>query len=100
MGFKFGQVGNQLTGIDEIYQSLKLLLLTESRTLPGDPEFGTNVANYLTNPEENKAIIVAGVFETITRYEPRVKVSAVEVSSSGRVTIKIEGMGEVFFEFP
>ncbi len=100
MAFKTGEYTG-ISGIDEIYQSLEILLLTQRRTLPGDPGFGTNIANYLANPDQNRALIVAEVLEAISRYEPRVKVAGVEVSPVGRVTIRIEeGAGEIFYELP
>jgi uncharacterized protein len=97
MSFKLNQIGQQLTGIEEINQCLRILLLTQQRSLPNDPEFGTSIADYLTNPEQNRALIVAEVFESIAKYEPRAKVISVDVSESGLITVQLEGLGEIIF---
>ena len=96
MSFKFNDF-TQVEGIEELNQCLRILLLTPKRSLPNDPEFGTEISNYLLEPIKNKPLIVAEVFEAIAKYEPRAKVISVDVSESGLITVRLKDLGELIF---
>lgn len=95
MAFKFGAINQEVEGIEELQQRLKILLFTQKRSLPGDPQFGTQLADFITDPAANRPRIIAEVMQAISRYESGLQVLAVEVSEKGEISLKIAGVGIV-----
>lgn len=93
--FKFGAIGQTVEGIEELQQRLKILLFTQKQSLPGDPQFGTQIADFIPDPVGNRARIIAEVMQAISRYEVGLQVLAIEVSDLGEISIKIAGVGIV-----
>jgi phage baseplate assembly protein W len=81
--------------VDAIKNSIRNVILTPLGTLPGNPNFGSRVhemvfegINVLT-----KSVIEDFVVEALNKYEPRVRVNEVDVSSVpeyNRMTISIK----------
>lgn len=93
MVFKFGAINQTVEGIEELQQRLKILLFTQKRSLPGDPQFGTQIADFIPDPVSNRARIISEVMQAISRYETGLQVLAVEVSDGGKISLKIAGAG-------
>jgi phage baseplate assembly protein W len=93
MPFKLGEIGEEIEGIGEIYQRIKILCLTEKRSLPGDPNYGVAIGQYIPYSDSNKPAIMSQILEAIGRYEPDIRVAKIEVS--GNITITVEGVGVI-----
>jgi phage baseplate assembly protein W len=93
MAFKLGEINAEIDGIGEIYQRVKILCLTEKRSLPGDPSYGVAISQYIPYSESNKPAIISQILEAIGRYEPDIRVAKIEVS--GNITITVEGVGAI-----
>ena len=59
MAFKLGAIGQVVEGVEELQQRLRILLFTQKRAIPGDPEFGTAIADFIPDPVGNRARIIA-----------------------------------------
>lgn len=79
-----------LTDETAIRRSLLNLIKTKKGTRPFRPDFGSNVYNYLfQNGPFVEDSLNRDLYETITRYEPRVIVNRIQ-SSINDIEIKIE----------
>lgn len=79
-----------LTDETAIRRSLLNLIKTKKGTRPFRPDFGSNVYNYLfQNGPFVEDSLNRDLYETITRYEPRVIVNRIQ-SSINDTEIKIE----------
>lgn len=94
MAFKLGEIGAEVEGIGELFQRIKILLLTEKRSLPGDPNFGVAIAQYIPYSEDNKPRIMSEILDAIGRYEPGVRVSKIDIQGKS-ITITVEGVGAI-----
>lgn len=94
MAFKLGEIGAEVEGVSELFQRIKILLLTEKRSLPGDPNFGVAISQYLPYSEDNKPRIMSDILDAIGRYEPGVRVAKIDIQRE-TITITIEGVGAI-----
>ncbi len=69
--------------VEDIEQSIATILLTPKGTKIFEPEFGSELLNYLDRPAPQYIPrIVAEVWRAIQRWEPRVNLLKVEVKPS------------------
>lgn len=94
MPFKLGEIGGEVEGVSEIFQRIKVLLLTEKRSLPGDPGFGVAITQYIPYSEDNKPRIMSEILDAMGRYEPGVRVSKIDTQRES-ITITVEGVGAI-----
>lgn len=94
MSFKLGEIGAEVEGVSEIFQRIKILLLTEKRSLPGDPNFGVAIAQYIPYSEDNKPRIMSEILDAMGRYEPGVRVAKIDIQRES-ITITVEGVGAI-----
>lgn len=94
MPFKLGEIGAEVDGIPELFQRIKILLLTEKRSLPGDPNFGVAIAQYIPYSEDNKPRIMSEILDAMGRYEPGVRVAKIDIQGKS-ITITVEGVGAI-----
>ena len=82
-------------GEESISNSLRNIFVTQPGTIPGHPEFGTNLGSYLfeqIDPLITK-MIEAEIKYAVDRWEPRVKITDIEVKEDAdynRLTIKMK----------
>ena len=74
VGYRFG-----LTGIDEIVQNVKVILNTPKGTVPLDRDFGVDWSIVDTPTTMTFQKLRVSIVKAIEKYEPRVKVKAVEI---------------------
>lgn len=78
-----GQLGQFVTGLDDLAQAIRIILATPRGSLPHRPDFGCSFREILDMPQGlATARIIREVMESIARYEPRVQVTKVQVDSS------------------
>lgn len=94
MPFKLGEIGAEVEGISELFQRIKILLTTEKRSLPGDPNFGVAIAQHIPYSEDNKPRIMSEILDAMGRYEPGVRVSKIDIQQQS-ITITVEGVGAI-----
>lgn len=94
MPFKLGEIGAEVEGVSEVFQRIKLLCLTEKRTLPGDPNYGVAISQYIPYSQDNKPRIMSEILEAMGRYEPDVRVAKIDING-GNITITVEGVGAI-----
>lgn len=93
MAFKLGEINAEVDGVAEIFQRIKILCVSEKRSLPGDPNYGVAISQYIPYSDNNKPAIMSQVLEAMGRYEPDIRVAKIEVS--GNVTITVKGVGTI-----
>ncbi len=71
------------TELNAIDNAIKNILTTRKGELPGYPEFGTNIADLLFEfkDEITYTLIRTMVFEELDRFEPRIRVENVLITS-------------------
>ncbi len=94
MPFKLGEIGAEVEGVSEIFQRIKVLCLTEKRSLPGDPNYGVSIVQFIPYSDQNKPRIMSEILEAMGRYEPDVRVAKIEITG-GNITITVEGVGAI-----
>lgn len=100
MPFKLAEINAEVEGIAELFQRIKILCLTEKRSLPGDPNYGVAISQYIPYSDDNKPAIMSQILEAIGRYEPDIRVAKIEVSGKievggSNITITVEGVGAI-----
>lgn len=79
-----GQYGGVKIDNSDVAQCIKVILTTPQGTDPFRPTFACNVGNYLDwSVKEAKPYIVREVLTAIAQWEPRAKVTSVEVLGYG-----------------
>ena len=69
---RLGRAGEVVTDLDDIDQSIRILLRTRRSTVPHDPLFGTDIFRWLDAPADVALpSIVMEVREAIRMFEPR-----------------------------
>jgi len=86
-----GRLSNLL---DDVFQSIRVILLTRKGEKIHDPEFGCGAWDEVDRPHTRAPFIVKEVIKALRKYEPRVEVAKVTPSipgdASGRMTVTIE----------
>jgi phage baseplate assembly protein W len=93
MAFKLGEINAEVDGIAELFQRIKILCLTEKRSLPGDPNYGVAISQYIPYSDSNKPAIMSQILEAIGRYEPDIRVAKIEINKN--ITITVENVGTI-----
>ncbi len=77
--------GKQLSGIEHLRQSLREILMTRKGSRVIRRDFGCGIAELIDQPlsQELKLDIAYEVSEALAKWEPRFKLSRVEVSGGG-----------------
>lgn len=95
------EVGLLVEDIDDINQSIKIILETPKGHDPLRPEFGSNIYKYIDYPV-NKAVphIVREVMTAVSRWEPRIEIINVQTYTEEHhmkvlITYKIKDTDEV-----
>ncbi len=71
-------IGNVVTGVDDVDQCIAIILTTPKGTDVLRPTFGTDLWKYIDAPiSETGPAVVREVAQSITQWEPRVKVLSV-----------------------
>lgn len=94
MPFKLGEIGGEAEGTQEVFQRIKILCLTEKGSLPGDPNYGVAIAQYIPYSEDNKPRIMSEILDAMGRYEPGVRVSKIDIQGKS-ITVTVEGVGAI-----
>ena len=94
MAFKLGEIFVEVEGIPEIYQRVKVLLLTPRGSVPGDHRYGVAIADYIPYTSDNKPKIIAEILEAMGLYEPEIRVSNIDIREN-TVTVTAEGVGAI-----
>lgn len=94
MPFKLAEIGGEVEGIAELFQRIKILCLTEKRSLPGDPNYGVAISQYIPYSEDNKPRIMSEILDAMGRYEPGVRVSKIDIQGKS-ITVTVEGVGAI-----
>jgi phage baseplate assembly protein W len=94
MAFKLGEIGAEVEGVAEIFQRIKVLCLTEKRSLPGDPNYGVSIVQFIPYSDANKPRIMSEILEAMGRYEFDVRVAKIDINQ-GQITITVEGVGAI-----
>lgn len=86
LGFKKNPNTNDLArkfDAAAVKQSIRNIILTRKGEKPFDPNFGSNVSNFLFEQFDSvtRLALVAAVENSIQNYEPRVELLSVEVNS-------------------
>lgn len=78
-----GELGQFVTGLDDLAQAIRIILATPKGSLPHRPDFGCSFLGVMDMPQGlATARIIREVMDSIAHYEPRVKVTKVQVDSS------------------
>lgn len=74
-------------GIETIMSGLKQLILTTKGERPMKPDFGTNLRRYVFEPFDSflRKKIKDDITAAVTRYEPRVNMTKLEITEDSRV---------------
>jgi phage baseplate assembly protein W len=71
--------GKLLSGLDELRQSIEMIILTPRGTVPLFREFGSGIMEYLDQPGASLLSFKADLIDSIERWEPRVRVVSLTV---------------------
>lgn len=90
MGASLKNAGVNLTGIDELQQSLSLYFITLKGSIPLHPELGFGIFDYV---DRNVSLILALIREVntgVALWDNRIKlISAVPIFGVGTLTMKV-----------
>jgi phage baseplate assembly protein W len=74
--------GEAVTGIEDLEQTMRIICLTPKLSVPTEPEKFCDALNYIDRPP---AIAIPGIsreiWDSLTRWEPRITVERVEVQA-------------------
>lgn len=74
-------IGNVLTGVSDVDQCIAIILTTPKGTDVLRPTFGTDIWKYIDAPiNQARPAVVREVTQSITQWEPRVKVLSVSAA--------------------
>ncbi len=78
--------------VEDIFQSIKIILLTRKGEKIHDPDFGCGVWDELDRPHTRAPYIVKEVYKALRKYEPRIEVLSVvpKMLDVGRLEVEIE----------
>nr|WP_034990109.1 GPW/gp25 family protein [Bartonella schoenbuchensis] len=90
------ETGKSMIGLDHLRQSIMDILMTRIGTRVMRRDYGSRVLDLIDDPvnETFKVAIYAAVAEALDRWEPRLKLKQVNLTSveKGKVSISFEGI--------
>ena len=91
----FDDAENVVYNEQAISNSIKNILTTVKGSIPGKPQFGTNLGNYLFNNLDHitKSLMIRTIKEALNKFEPRITVTEVNVENVpeyNRVNIEVK----------
>lgn len=88
---RLGAPGEQVTGLDELEQSLEIVVTTPLNSVPGRPGFGSTLYEFVDDPIDiARPKIIQEVIRAVAANLPRVTVLGVTVLTSEPGTIETE----------
>lgn len=89
---KINSLGDVVQGVEEINQSIAIILLTRKGSLPHRVDFGSNIHLYLDYPiNEISAHIIRETTDAISKWETRITISTVNTEiAENSILINIE----------
>jgi phage baseplate assembly protein W len=94
MAFKLGEINAEVEGIPEIYQRVKLLLLTDKGSLPGDPKYGTAIADFVPYAEANRSRIISEIMESVGLYCSDIRIKEIDIREKS-ITVTVQDVGAI-----
>lgn len=75
------KIDTDVTGSKAINQSIKNILLTPKDSVPGKPDFGSEIHKIIFNPIDHitKSILSNFIRESLNKYEPRIIIQDTEI---------------------
>ncbi|WP_078705302.1 GPW/gp25 family protein [Bartonella sp. WD16.2] len=90
------ETGKSMVGVDHLRQSIMDILMTRIGTRVMRRDYGSRVLDLIDDPinETFKVAIYAAVAEALDRWEPRLKLQQVNLTSvePGKVSMSFEGI--------
>ena len=88
--------GFSISGLEHLYQSIRDILTTPVGSRVERRDYGSDLFELIDEPANNQTIIdiIAATAQALAKWEPRFKVTKVEVPeiSAGHVTINLYGI--------
>ena len=79
--------------IEDIEQSIEVILLTQKGEKIFEPEFGCDVWSLLDSNIEKTPLIIASIYDALDKWEKRIKVEKVNIksidSNTGSINLEI-----------
>lgn len=77
---RLGADGETVSGLEELAQSLRIILTTPLQSVPLDPEFGCDTLAYVDQPTPQAIpALIREITRAVARCEPRVDLKSVQV---------------------
>lgn len=90
---RIGSTDGTVTGLDELEQSLRIILRTPIRSVPGRPWFGIDLTDIVdASPADLAPRVAVEVPRAVRASDPRIQVqsaSVVDIGSDGRIVLRI-----------
>lgn len=89
---KLNTIGEAAEGVDDINQSIAIILLTRKGSVPHRPTFGSNIYKYIDYPvNEAKAPIIRETIDAVSMWETRIEINSVLVDiENEHIKIKVQ----------
>lgn len=89
---KIGSPGEVVQGVDEIIQSINIILKTPKGSVPLRPDFGSDLYKCIDKPIHSAIpILVHEIIESLTKWESRIEVKRViPITEGSTLRAKIE----------
>ena len=79
---KLGALGEVVTAVQELEQSLHIIIQTPKGAVPLDPEFGCDIYKYLDKPETTAIPrIIREITKAVKHCDPRIQIVKITVQS-------------------
>lgn len=90
----YSSLEDTVTDAKAINQSLRNIALTRIGSLPGKPEFGSNILDVVFDPMDHiiEDAVISSLTHAIYKYEPRITIDEItvkEVPEYNRVTVSV-----------
>lgn len=90
------ETGNAITDIDHIRQSVRDILMTPEGSRIARREYGSLLSVLIDQPQNDvtRLQVMAATYSALSRWEPRVRLDAVDITSSFDGTMQVELTGQ------
>lgn len=89
--FALDRLGEAATDLEDIFQSIRIILTTPKGSVPHRPDFAVDLYEYLDKPLgviTNK--LVAESYKAVTKFEPRVEVLSIQVEPGSQLGERVK----------